>query len=524
MTGAEEAQDEVVAFLASPAAHGGEARIERIDTHISRIFLAGERALKLKRAVRFPEGAPILDFTTVEARRAACEAEVAVNRRTAPALYLGTAPVLRDAAGALRLGRPGAAVEDARDWVVVMCRFDQEALLDAMARRGALDAAVLDDLADAVARFHEDAERTPDYGGAGAMGAVVSGTTGDLRRFAPAILEAAAVDALAAALDEALAANGALLDARRAAGFVRHCHGDLHLRNICLLDGKPTPFDAIEFNPAIANIDVLYDLAFLLMDLAHRGMEAAANAVLNRYLAHEGDYGGLAALPLFLALRAAIRAQIAATRAEEGGDGEAAEEARAYLALAQRFLALAPPVLVAVGGLSGSGKSLIARALAPALGRAPGAVVLRSDVIRKRLMGAAPEARLGADAYADEVTGRVYREIAERAGAVLASGFSAVADAVHARAAERRAIEDVAAAHGAPFHGLWLDAPEAVRIERVSGRGRDASDADAGIARRQSSFALGDIGWSRIDASAPPDDVAASCRRALNLKEKDRRL
>ena len=226
------------------------------------------------------------------------------------------------------------------------------------------------------------------------------------------------------------AAVRGLLDRRRANGKVRRCHGDLHLRNICLFDDKPTLFDCLEFSDALASIDVLYDLAFLLMDLEHRGLAEFANVVLNRYLDLTGEDDGLAAMPLFLSLRAAIRAHVTATAMDQAAAAERkqepAAEARSYLSLAARLLRPRPRRLVAIGGLSGSGKSTLATALAPAIG----ARVLRSDVIRKRLFGVTPETRLPAHAYAAEISRLVYETLRQRAAAALASGYSVIIDAV----------------------------------------------------------------------------------------------
>ena len=193
---------------------------------------------------------------------------------------------------------------------------------------------------------------------------------------------------------------------------MRHCHGDLHLRNIVEIDGAPVLFDAIEFDDRLATIDVLYDLAFLLMDLGKRGLGPHANVVLNAYLDAEGSTGnlvGLATLPLFLSMRATIRAKVELLRARMAPHGQAAaarEEARVYFELAQRFLAPAAPRLIAIGGLSGTGKSAVARAIAPSVGAFPGAVHVRSDVERKRLFGVAPRERLPARAYAPEISDR----------------------------------------------------------------------------------------------------------------------
>ena len=221
---------------------------------------------------------------------------------------------------------------------------------------------------------------------------------------------------------ERLSALGTLLDRRRAEGKVRRCHGDLHLRNVCLFEGKPTLFDCLEFSDELACVDILYDLAFLLMDLEHRGLADFANLVLNRYLDLTGEDDGLAAMPLFLSLRAAIRAHVTATVIDRAGRSEVrpemAADARGYLDLAAQFLRPRSCRLVAIGGLSGSGKSTLAAALAPSLG----ARVLRSDVIRKHLFGVAPETRLPASAYTSEVSRRVYEHAAPEGGRCACRG------------------------------------------------------------------------------------------------------
>ena len=517
-------QSEIIAFLSRPESHAGERPVARIDTHISHLFLVGERAYKLKRAVRFP----YLDFSTPDLRRRNCEAEVAVNRRTAPSLYIGVAPVLRDDAGGLRLGAPGEpapAAGAAVDWVVVMRRFDQDMLFDALAQRGGLGTGLITELADVVAAFHEQAAPMPGFGGADGMRRVIDGNAREIDRFVPAVFAAEEAGRLAASIETALGRVAPLLDRRREAGMVRHCHGDLYLRNICLIDGRPTPFDAIEFNHDIANIDVLYDFAFLLMDLEHRGRRVLANAALNHYLPREGDYGGLAALPLFLSCRAAVRAHITAMQAGVEDRAETlAGEARSYLHLAVEFLRPAPKRLVAAGGLSGTGKSFLARDLAPCFGAPVGAIVLRSDVIRKRLLGVDPLTRLGADAYRPEVTTRVYQTICACAALALGGGWSVIADAVYARPAERAAIEKTAREAGAAFDGLWLEAPDAVRIARIESRTADASDATVRVAREQAKYHVGEPGWRRIDASAQPAATLMRCQKALNLAAKNQTL
>jgi predicted kinase len=322
-------------------------------------------------------------------------------------------------------------------------------------------------------------------------------------------------DASRAALDRC----GELLDARRDAGFVRQCHGDLHLRTIVILDVAPTLFDAVEFDDRIACTDVLYDLAFLLMDLWRRRLPRHANAVWNRYLFHTGDLHGIPLMPLFHACRAAVRAKTSATAASLQHDaarrGELQRLAGEYLQMAETLLRPPPPCLVAIGGLSGSGKSTLALGLAPAIGAMPGAVVHRSDEIRKRLCGVPLLERLGPDGYSRETSDRVYSHLAAGARLTIEGGHSAIVDAVYARAADRQAVEDVAASASVPFVGFWLEAPEATLVNRVAARGNDPSDADAGVIRMQRTEETGAIGWHRLDASLPADRVLRNAMACL---------
>ena len=305
-------QRAVIAFLRDPSSYGpGVERVDIVETHISIVFLAGERAYKLKRAVKLP----YLDFSTEALRREACAAELALNRRTAPELYLELRPIGRDEHGAIGFGGEGPAV----DWVVVMRRFDQAQLFDALAVSGGLEPRLMTALADHIARFHAAAEPPSEPGGATALQEVADTNHACLKAAGRAGFDAERVDSIRAKWSERLARLAPLLDARRPAGKVRRVHGDLHLRNICLFDGKPLLFDCLEFSDALASIDVLYDLAFLLMDLEFRGLGALANLVLNRYLDMSDEDDGLAALPLFLSLRAGIRAHVTATALADAG-------------------------------------------------------------------------------------------------------------------------------------------------------------------------------------------------------------
>jgi aminoglycoside phosphotransferase family enzyme/predicted kinase len=500
-----EDQTQAIEFLAASSTHGG-ARVQRIDTHTSIVFLAGERAYKLKRAVWFD----YLDFSTVDRRRTSCEAEVRLNRRTAPSLYRGVAAVTRERDGAYALGGHGSAV----DWVVDMNRFPQDALFDRLALRGALGLELMSPLAVAIADFHRGAERRSDHGGAPGMSWVIEGNAGGFAEFGRACLDPVAARRVTDECERELARRAGTLEWRRDSGFVRHCHGDLHLRNIVLLNGQPTLFDGVEFNDEIACTDVLYDLAFLLMDLWQRGLRTHANTVWNRYLFESADFDGVSLLPLFLSCRAAVRAKTSATAAHLQRDGRSRGEleamARQYLAMADRLLHPPAPCLVAVGGLSGSGKSTLALGLAPSIGPVPGAIVLRSDETRKRLCGVPSLQRLGPEGYTAAVSERVYATLAEQAEVALRAGHSVIADAVYGRAADRHIIEQVATAASTPFVEVWLDASEPVLSDRTTRRRTDASDADASVVRKQQVQDVGEIHWHRLDASEPIASVLAA--------------
>ena len=313
----------------------------------------------------------------------------------------------------------------------------------------------------------------------------------------------------------------ALLDRRGREGHVRHCHGDLHLANICLWRGEPTLFDCLEFDAELATIDVLYDVAFLIMDLWERGLRAQASLVFNRYLDMTEESGGMAALPLFLSLRAAIRAHVGATAAASQSDAAKAEAkrrgAREYLQAALDFLDQPAARLVAVGGFSGTGKSSLAGALAPGIGGAPGARWLRTDVLRKRLAGVAPEAALPPESYTRAASDAVYARLMEDARAALAAGRSVVVDGVFADPAERVDVQALAQEKKIYFNGLWLEAPFAVLRQRVLGRSDDASDATADVVERQLARDPGDLSqWRRIDASGSPEAVLELTKAALH--------
>lgn len=504
-------QAEILEFLkqAMPVSQADEAATV-IRTHISVVVLRGERAWKMKRAVRLPYA----DFSTVGLRYAACSEEVRLNRRTAPSLYLGVRRITREGDGRLAVDGDGTLVEA----VVEMRRFDEDTLFSRLAASNRLERPMLTALARKLAAFHADAEICREKDGAGRIAGILelNEQCGDM---AP-VLGGEPVARLRSALRAGLERHRALLDERAAGGRIRRCHGDLHLRNICLVDGEPTPFDCIEFNEWLATTDVLYDLAFLLMDLWQMGRRTEANWVMNRYMDETGDAGGLPLLPYFMALRASIRAQVTCTgiRLSSGStpQDELRAEARSYLDLALRLLRPASARLIAIGGLSGSGKSTTAAAIAPYLGPAPGARVLATDRIRKRLAGVPAESTLPPHTYTAESSARVYDTLYRLTAETLKLGYAVIADGVFANPDERSRIEKCAAEASAPFHGIWLSADPETLLARVNARRNDPSDATATVVRAQLERHSAPTEWNQVTAGGDADATARSVMNMLD--------
>lgn len=492
-------QAEIVAFLTDLL--GGA---QKVDTHISTVLLGSDRVFKIKRSVRFP----YLDFSTPDLRRRMCEREVELNRRFAPGLYLGARRVTRGADGRLALDGDADFVEA----VVEMRRFPDDALFERMARDGRLTRDLIERLARRVAKAHDAAPSDPTRGGAASMGEIIDSMEASFRTAAPAPLSEieAHLDNLRHLLDK----TATLLDARRATGRIRACHGDLNLRNVCLFEGEPTPFDCIEFSDDISTIDVLYDIAFLLMDLWRVGLSDLGNLALNRYLDArvESEEEGLPLFPFFMSLRATIRAHVEASQGH-------IEVARDYFDLSRALLRPARRGVIAIGGFSGSGKSSVAAALAPLVGPAPGARIFNSDRIRKRMFGAAPTDRLPPAAYCSEASENVYRSMFEAAECVARTGWPVVVDAVFDRAPDRAAVEAAARAAGAPFLGAWLELDLSQRIARVDKRSNDVSDATRDVLQAQAMNDIGEMGWMRIDAGRESREIGREILAALRLPQ-----
>jgi aminoglycoside phosphotransferase family enzyme/predicted kinase len=493
-----EDQTETIEFLERVLGNGSP--VETMTTHASMLFLTEDKAFKLKRAVRFP----YLDYSAAHQRHVACLAEFNLNCRTAPELYIGVRTITREADGQLAFDGTGPLL----DAVVEMHRFDQDCLFDRLAQQGSLTPALLSDLAHRIAVFHREAPASIDHGGLRGIAGVLDINERSLR--ATGLVPHDVAAAFSQKFQRALQDHSEVLETRRLAGKVRRCHGDLILRNICLWHGTPTLFDCIEFDENLATIDVLYDLAFLLMDLWHRNQPQLANTLLNRYLdeAHETD--GLGLVPFFMAIRAAVRAHVTAAQAEHEPPESAVSllaEARQYFGLAGSLLQPAQPVLVAVGGFSGTGKSTIASLVAPHLGPAPGARILNSDRIRKQIHGVPVHARLSDTAYRPEVSEQVYATLRQEAERALHMGSAVLGDAVFDQPQQREKIKQLAAGCRVPFMGYWLQAPTEMLVSRVAARQNDPSDATADVVRMQAQRDCGEIDWVCLDASREPASV-----------------
>ena len=491
-------QTEVVEFLSDPSTHGGEAPVEVITTHSAHVFLVGDVAYKIKRAVKYN----YLDFTAPSVRRDIIRHEHALNAPAAPQIYDCVVAITREPSGDLALEGSGDPVE----YALRMHRFPREDELSSIADTGDLTTRIAEQLGSATGGYHMAAKVRSDDGAI-----LVREIIDELKEAFSDMGAALGQDRLSVYFERTEKVYGALsslLTDRTAQGFVRRCHGDLHLKNIVMIDGAPVPFDALEFDERLGTCDVLYDMAFLIMDLWHRDLRQQANVVLGSYLRATGDFAGLAALPLFLSIRAAIRSMVAVQTMSGDVSDEVARDARDYLDQATEYLNAAPSRLVAIGGVSGTGKTTIAARVAPSLGPAPGAVHLRSDLDRKALFGVDPLERLPEAAYRPGVSDQVYQRVLAQAEKILTARHSVIIDATFLSDTQSRAARALAERLKIPFDGIWLGADPDVLERRVAARTGDASDADVEVLRAQLESQNTPESWQDVDASGDPETVA----------------
>jgi len=488
--------------------HPAEA-VELIETHISWVLLSGAYAYKIKKAVNLG----FLDFSTLEKRRFFCGEELRLNRRLAPQLYLDVVPISGTLAEP-RLNGAGHVIE----YAVKMLRFPQEALLDRMLADSKLTPLQLDAVAREVARFHAaTATATPEgLGTAEAVHQPVRENFTQIAERAGGLPQGVALDPVRQWSEEEFARRRTDFAARRDNGFVRECHGDLHLGNMAWIDDSPTLFDCIEFDPALRWIDVISDAAFVVMDLHDHGRPDLAQRFLNTYLEQTGDFGALRLLPYYQCYRAMVRAKVSCIRATQSGLGKEQQQAvckqtASYVHLASFFTRPTRPWLLITHGYSGSGKTTATQLLL----EHTGAIRLRSDVERKRLFGLAPQARsqsgINQGLYAPDAHLMTYRRLEELAREVLQAGFPAIVDAAFLKRAERDAFRALARELGVPFLILELHATEDTLRRRVVQRehlGRDASEATLQVLESQlrsgESIAAEENNWTAALNSEQP--------------------
>jgi hypothetical protein len=490
-------------------------RIAVLETHISWVFLTGSYAYKIKKPVNLG----FLDFTTLAARRHYCEEELRLNRRLAPAIYLATVAITGDP-DEPHIGGSGPVLE----YAVKMREFAQSALLDSALARGEVGASTVEALAHKIAAFHAALAPALAIADDAAAAALVPALD-NFRQMLPLLDAPAEIAALTALRDwtqREYRAGAGQFAQRHAAGCVRECHGDLHLGNIALLDGTATPFDCIEFNPALRWMDVASEVAFPTMDLEAHGRRDLAYVFLNAYLEHSGDYGGVAVLPFYFVYRAVVRAKISLLRAaQHGAENEPGRRARAayqrYLALAVAFTNSRRGAVIIMHGLSGSGKTTLTQPAVAALG----AVRIRSDIERKRLHGVDALARSGSATgggiYATGATARTYEQLQRHARSVAGAGLPVIIDATFLKREQRAAFQALARELAVPFAIVNVAAPHEALRARVAARaahGGDASEATLAVLENQVATCE-PLSAEELDYAVTADtrrDAAASAR------------
>lgn len=516
MNAANEAQKlhkDICAYLKSGSAFpDGTVSVEMIETHASYVFLGQSLVYKIKRPIHFT----YMDFSTLEKRRENCIREIEINQALTPDIYLGLSVITKTADGFFEIDGDGEPVE----YAVKMLRFPQKDILFEVAINNQLDDELAAALGQFVGCYHNNLKPLTFVKEGKSFEAVINGLE---KSFAALNKVPADFDthSFIENVRDLYASLSNQLDIRGARGMVRHCHGDLHLNNIVLIDGKPHPFDALEFDENLANIDVLYDLSFLLMDLLQLGLKHPANIVFNRYILEAWDlisFEGSRVLPLFLALRAGIRALVILQKSNSD-----IFQAQHYLDFSNFALHPISPSLLVVCGLSGSGKSSLAHVLAPEIGRVFGAALIRSDLERKKLFGVSDYEVLSPEYYDKSSSVEVYNKMFEKAQVLLMQGQAVILDAVFLSKDERDKAERLADDLDVPFCGLHLEAPLDLLLDRVNQRVHDASDAGPEVVKTQYGLYSDQAEfksekWYRIDASGSKESTLQFAEKILQRK------
>lgn len=506
-----EEQEILIQALLSPAAYDHEVDQARlIETHISWVILTGDYAYKIKKPVNLG----FLDFSSLEKRKHLCEEEIRLNRRLAPNIYLDVVAI-NGSMEQPQINGDGTTIE----YAVRMSQFPQEAQLDRMLERGELQAQHMDALARMVADFHAQipqVDAQSEYGEPTHVYQPITDTLTTLRKHITDPQGLSVIDELDTWCQRRFAELRELIVQRKADGYVRECHGDMHLRNLAWIDGQPLAFDCIEFNPKLIWNDVISEVAFLMMDLDNRGQAQLAMRFINRYLEQTGDYAGVRLLRFYLVYRALVRAMVDAIRLGQEGidDSESAaaeQESQAYLKLALDYTRHSRTCLILTRGLSGSGKTTLTQPLLEQLG----ALRIRSDVERKRMFGLKAEQNGHVDyaqgMYSAEATERTYERLVQLADSILLGGYTVIVDATFQHVFQRQYFYALAKKRDVEVIILDLRAsPETLR-QRIATRKGDASDADIKILKHQSD------NWKHLDENEPSRMIPVDTEEPLDL-------
>ena len=482
------------------------ADVSVIETHGATVLLGKVHALKLKKPVLFDH----MDYSTLKNRKVFLDKEMQINRRTAPDLYVGVISLFRTNTGELTFNTTNTLAEHA----LKMKRFADKDRLDRYSELHGIDPLLGESLCAAIVAFHKLAPSLRDCADIPDFHRVIDQNFLQLEQFCLALFKLEDVQSFRADLHAHFSALASLEKQRCDQGWVRYGHGDLHLQNICLFEGKPLLFDAIEYEDDFVIGDILYDLSFLLMDLTDKGLPCAANRIFNQYFRQSGwllaeqNLECLKLLPFFMAMRAGIRVHVAANRFTQATDTSAQEtlktQAVQLLAQAKGYLSACSrtPVAIAIGGYSGSGKSTVAGAVAPQIGMAPGALRIRSDEVRRQLIKWDDYAPMPQSAYTSDMSKSVYEQMIKIATTALNAGHSVVIDAVLDRGVDRQLFQKSIETCGVPFYGFWLQVDKSVMEARITGRTNDASDATIDVLHAQlARQPVIDTNWTKINAN-----------------------
>ena len=459
------------------------ASVRLIETHISWVFLTGQYAYKIKKPVNFG----FLDFSTLEKRRFYCQEELRLNQRLAKDWYLDVVPITGNPDHPKMNGK-GAAIE----YAVKMRQFPSAQTLTESAESGQLGAGEIDQITEIVVDFHDGIEKADALSPYGDSHGIKHWFDENFDHIKPLLddkQQLLQLEVIKAWSQDEWANKALLMQQRRQQGYVRECHGDLHLGNMTLINGRVVLFDCIEFNPMLRWIDVVSEVAFLVMDLVHLGYDGYAYRFLNRYLQHTGDYHGLALLRYYLVYRALVRAKVVLLRVAQNPDAVICAQARSEYAifanLAERFTKANRTVLIITHGFSGSGKSTYASQLAEQIG----AMQIRSDLERKRLFGYSAQATtnsgIDSGVYTKEAGEKTYNHLAELAKVVLDAGFSVIIDAAFLKSGQRDLFRQLANECKVKFTIIAFQATEETLCERIRQRQNDVSEATVNVLYQQ---------------------------------------